>query len=205
MELSIELEAPILDRGQKFFRFWYFAIIDHIRYNSEKWKKFEIRFTGKTTLFWRNFQTLKARTARATLSSNVHQVCTPKSNNFLSDTTVTRISFFLEILMLYEVYTVHILGESFPFNHRQSNKNIRETHILYLLWVWEKVRIVVFANVWVFPSIWGNIRIIVSIVKVFLTVSNSQTPFPYDCRESLLLDINFPLKRNYTYRILLIV
>ena len=37
-------------------------------------------------------------------SSNVHQVCTPKSNNFLRETAVKRISIFLEILMLYEAY-----------------------------------------------------------------------------------------------------
>ena len=66
--------------------------------------KFDIRFTGKTTLFLRNYQIFNVRAARATLSSNAHHVCTPKSKNFLRDTAVTRISFFLEILMLYEVY-----------------------------------------------------------------------------------------------------
>ena len=70
----------------------------------KKYKKFEIRLTGQTTLFRRDFQTLSARAARATLSLNAHQVCTPKSNNFLRETAVKRISFFLEILMLYEVY-----------------------------------------------------------------------------------------------------
>ena len=73
-------------------------------YNSEKLKKYEIRFTGKTMWFWRDFQTLNARAARAALSSIVYQFCIPKSSYFMRETTVKRISCFLEISMLYEVY-----------------------------------------------------------------------------------------------------
>ena len=37
--------------------------------------------------------------------SNVHQFCIAKSSCLMRKTTVKRISFFLEILMLYEVYS----------------------------------------------------------------------------------------------------
>ena len=40
----------------------------------------------KTTLFWRDFQTLNARAARAALSSNIHQFCIPKSSCFRRET-----------------------------------------------------------------------------------------------------------------------
>ena len=62
-------------------------------------------FHKQNHLISKGVQTLNAGTARATLPLNVNQVCTPKSNNFLRETTVKRISFFLEILMLYEVYS----------------------------------------------------------------------------------------------------
>ena len=72
-------------------------------YNSEKCKNYGICFTDKTILFRRDFQTLKERAARAGPSSNVHQFCIPKSSCFMRE-TAKRISFFLEILMLYGVY-----------------------------------------------------------------------------------------------------
>ena len=70
----------------------------------KKLKKCEIRLTGKTTLFERDFQTLNVRAARAALSSHVHQFFKPKSSRFMRETAVKRISFFLEFLKLYEVY-----------------------------------------------------------------------------------------------------
>ena len=48
--------------------------------------KYEIRFTCKTTLFRRDFQTLNARAARTALSSNVHQFCIRKSSCFMRET-----------------------------------------------------------------------------------------------------------------------
>ena len=70
-------------------------------YNSKKCKKYEIRFTEKTALFRKGFQTLNARPERTALSSNVDQFCKPKSSCFVRGTAVKRISFFLEFLMLY--------------------------------------------------------------------------------------------------------
>ena len=78
------------------------------RYNSEKCKQYEICFAGKTPLFPRDFQTLNARAARAALSLNIHQFFRPKSSCLMHETDVKRISFFLEFLMLYEVYCVVI-------------------------------------------------------------------------------------------------
>ena len=63
-----------------------------------------IRFTGKTTLFQRYFQTLNTWAAITTFSSNVHQFCKPKSSCFMRETAVKRIQFFLEFFMLHEVY-----------------------------------------------------------------------------------------------------
>ena len=56
--------------------------------NSEKCRKYEIRFTGKTTLFRGDFQTLNARAARAALSSNVHQFVLPKSSYYMRETVL---------------------------------------------------------------------------------------------------------------------
>ena len=56
------------------------------------------------SVFQRVFQTLNARAARTTLFSNIHLFCIPKSSCFMNETAVKRISFFLESLMLYEVY-----------------------------------------------------------------------------------------------------
>ena len=55
---------------------------------------------AKLPFFRRDFQTL-----RTALSSNVHQFCKPKSSCFMRERAVKRISFFLEFLMLYEVYS----------------------------------------------------------------------------------------------------
>ena len=74
-------------------------------YSSEKCKEYEIRFMDKTTLFRRDFLNLNKRAARTALSSNVHEFCKPKSSCFMREMAVTRISFSLELLMLYEVYT----------------------------------------------------------------------------------------------------
>ena len=52
----------------------------------------------------RDFQTLNARAARAAHFSNVHQFYKPNCICFMRETAVERISFFLEFLMLYEVY-----------------------------------------------------------------------------------------------------
>ena len=80
-------------------------MIDHILVTTvTKCKEYEIRFTGKTTLFWSAFQTLNTRAGRTALYSNVHQCCKPKSRYSMCETAVKRISFFLEFLMLYEVY-----------------------------------------------------------------------------------------------------
>ena len=59
--------------------------------NSEKCRKYEIRFTGKTTLFRGDFQTLNARAARTAFSSNVQQFFKPKSSCFMRETAVKRI------------------------------------------------------------------------------------------------------------------
>ena len=48
-----------------------FANTQHITVKNAR--KYEIRFTYKTTLIRRDFQTLNARSARTALSSNVHQ------------------------------------------------------------------------------------------------------------------------------------
>ena len=72
--------------------------------NSEKCKKYGIRFMGKFTLIRRDFQTLNAGPARTAFSLNVHQFCKPKYSCFMRETAVKRIPFFLEFLMLYEVY-----------------------------------------------------------------------------------------------------
>ena len=77
-------------------------VIDHRQ--QWKWNKYEIRFTWKTTFFWRDFQTLNSRPAVTALSSNVRQFCKPKSSCFMRETAVKRISFFLEFLIVYEVY-----------------------------------------------------------------------------------------------------
>ena len=82
--------------------------INHI----EQCKKYEIRFTRKTTLFRRDFQNLYARATRTALSSNIHQFWIPKFNFFVSETAVKRISFYLEILRLYEVYFQQKIFES---------------------------------------------------------------------------------------------
>ena len=73
-------------------------------YNSEKCKKYDISFPVKTALFRRDFQALKTREARTALSSNGYHFYKPKSSCFMRETPVKRISFFLEFLMLYEVY-----------------------------------------------------------------------------------------------------
>ena len=73
-------------------------------------QKYEIHFTGKTTLFRRYFQTLNALAARATLSSNVHQFCIPKSSLFMRETAMKRVSMF------YEVYRVQEFVIFLPFS-----------------------------------------------------------------------------------------
>ena len=96
--------------NQDFLKHWNFAglffslaplRIDHIQ--NEKFKKYEIRFTGKTTLIRRDFQTLNAQAARAALSSNVYQFCNPKSRCFMRDTDFV----FPEIFdVVWEVYSL---------------------------------------------------------------------------------------------------
>ena len=54
-------------------------------YNSKKCKKYEIRFTEKTALFRKGFQTLNARPERTALSSNVDQFCKQKSSCFMRE------------------------------------------------------------------------------------------------------------------------
>ena len=64
------------------------------KYNSEKCKKYEIRVTGKTTLFRRDFQTLNTRPARIALSLNVNQFCKPKSSCFMRETDFVFLGIF---------------------------------------------------------------------------------------------------------------
>ena len=65
-----------------------------VLYNTEKCKKYGIRFTSKTTRFQMDFQVLNARAARFDINSNVHLVYKPKSSCFMRETAVKRISFF---------------------------------------------------------------------------------------------------------------
>ena len=85
----------VYEKHAKMFLAWF---------GCEKYKKCEIYFTGKTALFRKKFQTFYARAARSAISPNVHQFCQPKSSFFMRETAVKWISFFLEFLMLYEVY-----------------------------------------------------------------------------------------------------
>ena len=55
--------------------------------------KYEIRFTGKITLFQRDFQSLNTKVARTTLPSNVHQICKPQSSCFMRETAGNRFHF----------------------------------------------------------------------------------------------------------------
>ena len=66
--------------------------------------KYENRFTEKTSLFRKDSQTFNTLPARSVISSSVHQFCKPKSSCFMRETAVKRIGFFLEFLILYEVY-----------------------------------------------------------------------------------------------------
>ena len=55
-------------------------------YNTEKCKKYEIRFKGKTTRFQWNFIDLDARLARFDINSKVHQFCKSESSYFMRET-----------------------------------------------------------------------------------------------------------------------
>ena len=84
-------------------RDFFESTIDHI----QQWKMQEIwnLFHGENYLISKGFSNFEHTTpARSTLSSNVHQFCKPKSSCFMREKTVKRISFFLELFMLYEVY-----------------------------------------------------------------------------------------------------
>ena len=72
--------------------------------NRQKCKKYEIRFTSKTTLFRRDFQTLNARAARVALSSNVRQCCNPKSSCFMRETDFFFPGIFDEVFKLSVSY-----------------------------------------------------------------------------------------------------
>ena len=79
------------------------------KYNREKWKKYEIRFTGKTTfttLFPRDFQTLNARAARAALLQMF--ISFAYQNLTKREAAVKQILFFLEILMLYDFLICYV-------------------------------------------------------------------------------------------------
>ena len=85
--------------------------IDHIQQRKIQ----EIRFTGQTSLFRKNFQTFNARAARSALFLNVLPFCKPKSSCFIRETVVKRISFFMEVLMLYVAYFAHFDFKKFPW------------------------------------------------------------------------------------------
>ena len=65
----------------------------------------DVRLEALKVLFQNNFQIFNAQATRYALSSTFHQFCQPKSSFFMRETAVKWISFFLEFLMLYEVYT----------------------------------------------------------------------------------------------------
>ena len=89
--------------------------IDHI----QQWKMQEIwnPFHRQTHLIKKEFSNFERTSSKSYLSSNVHQVCTPKSNNFLRETAVKRILFFRKILMLYEVYINIYAYVKYPLIH----------------------------------------------------------------------------------------
>ena len=73
--------------------------------------EYEICFTGKTTVFRRDFQTLNTRAGGTVLSSNVHQFFKQKSYCFMRETAVKRISFFPGIF--YVVWGLLSRGSSY--------------------------------------------------------------------------------------------
>ena len=76
------------------------STIDHIQH----WKMQEIwnQFHRQNHLILKGFSNFQRKSSKSYISSNFYQVCTPTSKNFLCDTAVTRISFFLEILSVSE-------------------------------------------------------------------------------------------------------
>ena len=94
------------NKGQKMaLRAYYFITIlkiDHI----QQWRMQEIwnLFHRQKYLNFKGFSTFDAGAAKAALSKIVYQFCTPKYSCFMRETVVKRISFFLKIFMLYDVY-----------------------------------------------------------------------------------------------------
>ena len=85
---------------------WFSLSSSETTCNSEKCKKYEIRFMGKTTFFRWDFKTLYTRPAITVFSSNVHQFYKPNLAVLSVKRPWNRFIFPGIFFMLYEVYTL---------------------------------------------------------------------------------------------------